>query len=55
MIRNYKKMLQAAIEIVHYYKSFAPSLAKTYGVIYQVDLERMMIIQLEELSNSDIK
>ena len=45
---EYEAMLQAALVICRFYQDVAPNLAKAHGIIYQADLERMMIGQLEE-------
>lgn len=46
---EYEAMLQAALVICRFYQDVVPKLAKEHGVTYQVDLERMLIGQLEEL------
>jgi predicted nucleotidyltransferase len=46
---QYDAMLQAALTLYRYYQDVAPQLAKEHGITYQVDLERMLTQQLEEL------
>lgn len=46
---EYHAMLQAALVICRFYQDVAPSLAQTYHLTYQVDLERMLTGQLLEL------
>jgi len=45
-------MLQAARVIVHFYEEVAPPLARTHGIIYPVDLERVMSDRLEKVNSS---
>ncbi|MCI0647437.1 MAG: nucleotidyltransferase domain-containing protein [Chloroflexi bacterium] len=45
-------MLQAALVIVRFYQELAPLLARTHGVIYPVDLERVMVDRLEKLGQA---
>lgn len=48
---EYDAMVQAALVLCRFYQDVAPSLAETYHLTYQTDLERMMIGQLEALGN----
>ena len=48
---EYEAMLQAALVICRFYQDAAANLANVHSITYQVDLERMMISQLEELGN----
>jgi predicted nucleotidyltransferase len=43
-------MLQAALEIVDFYKELAPLLAQAHGIPYPDALERVMVERLEKLS-----
>lgn len=42
-------MLRAALVIVRFYQEVAPRLARTYGITYPTDLERVMSERLENL------
>ena len=42
-------MLQAAFVIVHFYQELAAPLARTHGVTYLADLDRVMSDQLETI------
>jgi hypothetical protein len=44
-------MLQAVLVICRFYQDVAPILAREHGLMYQPDLERMMLSQLEELGD----
>ncbi len=44
-------MLQAALVIVRFYQELAVPLARTHGITYPADLDRMMSIRLEKLVN----
>jgi predicted nucleotidyltransferase len=45
-------MLQAAQVIVHFYQEVAPPLARTHGITYPVDLERVMSDRLQKVNSS---
>jgi len=45
-------MLQAARVIVHFYQEVAPPLARTHGITYPVDLERVMSDRLQKVNFS---
>ena len=45
-------MLQAAWVILHFYQEVAPPLARTHGIAYPVDLERVMSDRLQKVSSS---
>ena len=51
---EYEPMLQAARVICRFYQDVAPSLAKAYKLLYQNDLEQMMMGQLKELDNVNL-
>jgi hypothetical protein len=44
-------MLQAALVIVQFYKDLAPPLARANGIMYPIELERVMYDRLEQLCN----
>jgi len=46
---EYGTMLPAAHVIFRFYQDIAPTLAKAHDIVYQGRLERMMMIQMEEL------
>jgi predicted nucleotidyltransferase len=46
-------MVKAAQVICHFYQDLAPSLAESYKLTYQNDLEQMMLNQLKRLSDQD--
>ncbi len=46
---EYGAMLQSALAIFHFYQAIAPALAAAHGLPYQLQLEKMMLSQLEEL------
>lgn len=48
---EYGAMLRAASVIVHFYLDVAPTLARAHGIPYPVALERLLLDQLEGLSN----
>ena len=48
---EYEALLQAAFEIFRFYQDVAPTLAQVHGIIYQTDLERIMIKRLEALGD----
>jgi predicted nucleotidyltransferase len=48
---DFDAMFQAAQVICRFYLDLAPGLAKTYDLLYQIDLERMMMSQLQDLDN----
>lgn len=50
-VMEYEAMLQAAFVIIRFYREIALNLAIAHNITYQVDLERMMISQLEELGD----
>ncbi len=45
-------MLQAALVIVRFYQELAPPLARSHGITYPADLERVMYDRLERLCNA---
>jgi predicted nucleotidyltransferase len=45
-------MLQAALVIVRFYQELAPLLARTHGITYPADLERVMSNRLEKLCDA---
>jgi predicted nucleotidyltransferase len=45
-------MLQAALVIFRFYQELAPPLARTHGIPYPADLERVMYDRLEKLCNA---
>lgn len=45
-------MLQAAVNIVHFYKQLATPLAQTHGIAYPEALDQVMVKKLERLSAS---
>lgn len=45
-------MRLAAFAIVRFYKELAPLLARTYGITYPADLERVMVGRLEKLGKA---
>jgi hypothetical protein len=45
-------MLQAALVIVRFYQELASLLARTHGIPYPADLERVMYDRLEKLCNA---
>jgi hypothetical protein len=45
-------MLQAVLVIVRLYQEVAPLLARTHGIPYPADLERVMYGRLEKLCNA---
>jgi predicted nucleotidyltransferase len=47
----YEPMLQAALVICRFYQEVATNLAEAYHLMYQTDLERMLISQLKELGD----
>jgi hypothetical protein len=51
---EYDAMLQAAFVICRFYQDVAPNLAEIYNLVYQTDLERMMISQLKELGSTGL-
>ena len=51
---DFDAMFQAAQVICRFYLDLAPSMAKTYNLQYQVDLEHMMMSQLQNLGNGGI-
>jgi hypothetical protein len=51
---EYEAMLQAALIICRFYQDVAPNLTQRYRILYQIDLERMMISQLKELGNVNL-
>ena len=46
-----KAMLQAAFNIVHFYRQLAPPLAQAHGIEYPEALERVMVKKLEKLQS----
>jgi hypothetical protein len=48
-------MLQAALVIVHFYQELAPLLARTHGITYPADLERVMSNRLEKLCDARLR
>jgi hypothetical protein len=48
-------MLQAALVIVCFYRELAPLLARTHGITYPADLERMMYGRLEKLCSAPLR
>ena len=50
---EYEAMLQAAFGIFRFYQDVAPTLAQVHGIIYQTDLECIMIRRLEALGDVD--
>lgn len=48
-------MIQAAIDIINFYKELAPPLAQAHGIAYPAQLEQMMVERLEKLRNSQLK
>jgi hypothetical protein len=42
-------MLQAALVIVGFFREVAPILAEAHGIAYPAELERVMIVRLQEL------
>jgi predicted nucleotidyltransferase len=49
---EYEAMLKAAFTLVRFYRDVAQDLAREHSIMYQTDLERMMIGRLEELGDS---
>jgi len=45
-------MLQAVLVIVRFYQELAPLLARTHGITYPEDLERVMVDRLEKLCDA---
>ena len=45
-------MLQAALVIVRFYQELAPPLARAHGIIYPIELERVVYDRLEQLCNA---
>jgi len=45
-------MLQADWVILHFYQEVAPPLARAHGIVYPVDLERVMSDRLEKVNSS---
>jgi hypothetical protein len=45
-------MLRAALVIVRFYQELAPLLARTHGITYPADLERVMSDRLEKLCDA---
>lgn len=43
-------MLQAAFASVRFYQELAQPLARTHGITYPADLERIMVARLEHVS-----
>ena len=48
-------MLQAALDILHFYKELAQPLAQLHGITYPDRLEQVMVDRLEKLSMSITK
>ena len=45
-------MLQAALDIIHFYKELAPLLAQKHGIPYPYSLERVMMDRLQKLHDA---
>lgn len=45
-------MLQAALDIIHFYKELAPFLAQKHGIPYPYSLERVMMDRLQKLHDA---
>lgn len=47
-------MIQAAIDMINFYKELAPPLAQAHGIAYPAKLEQVMVERLEKLRNSQL-
>jgi hypothetical protein len=52
---EYEAMVQAALVICRFYQDVVPSLAEAHNLIYQADLERIMIGQLKALGDGTVR
>jgi hypothetical protein len=48
-----KALYQAGLAILSFYREVAPALARTHGLTYPVELDRLMVERLETLSHTE--